>query len=197
MADTAAFENSNQIRNARQSPPSHLREAFVSGSAAGAVELREVPFLTTVGVRVDPQTEAGTRISSVTGGLPPSQETSGVPATPRCSGWDPRNSSSWPPLKSTSPSAAISSRDCWPRRVTARGRWWISPPTAPRSPAPAPAPCRRGLLSGESSRFPRRERSESRECVALESGGRDSSASLSGRLGQVPGRSRVSTPNFC
>ncbi|MDR7085079.1 sarcosine oxidase subunit gamma [Arthrobacter ginsengisoli] len=71
MADTAASENSNQIRNARQSPASHLREAFVSGSAAGAVELREVPFLTMIGVRVDPQTEAGMRISSVTGGLPP------------------------------------------------------------------------------------------------------------------------------
>jgi sarcosine oxidase subunit gamma len=71
MADAPAFENSNQIRNARQSPASHLWEAFVSGSVADAVELREVPFLTMVDVRVDPPTEAGMRISAVTGGLPP------------------------------------------------------------------------------------------------------------------------------
>lgn len=71
MADTPAFENSNQIRHARQSPASHLWKAFVSGSAGGAVALREVPFLTMIGIRVDPKTEAGTRISSVTGGLPP------------------------------------------------------------------------------------------------------------------------------
>ncbi len=70
MADRA-FENADQIRDSRQSPASHLREAFVSGTAAGAVELREVPFLTMIGIRVDPQTDAGTRISSVTGGLPP------------------------------------------------------------------------------------------------------------------------------
>ncbi|WP_427136577.1 sarcosine oxidase subunit gamma [Pseudarthrobacter sp. S9] len=71
MAETAALENSKQIRNARQSPASILRAAFESGSVTGAVKLSEVQFLTMVGVRVDPDTEAGMRISSVTGGLPP------------------------------------------------------------------------------------------------------------------------------
>ena len=39
MDEIAAFENSNQIRHARQSFASHLWEEFVSGSAAGAVEV--------------------------------------------------------------------------------------------------------------------------------------------------------------
>ncbi|MBT2519396.1 sarcosine oxidase subunit gamma [Arthrobacter sp. ISL-28] len=70
MAETAALENSKKTRMARQSPASLLRAAFESGSIAGVVELNELAFLTMVGVRVDPNTEAGTRISSVTGGLP-------------------------------------------------------------------------------------------------------------------------------
>jgi sarcosine oxidase, subunit gamma len=71
MAETAALESTEKIRNARQSPCSLLRAAFESGSIAGVVELAELQFLTMVGVRVDPGTEAGMRISSVTGGLPP------------------------------------------------------------------------------------------------------------------------------
>jgi sarcosine oxidase, subunit gamma len=71
MADTAALENSKKIRTLRQSPASHLREAFAAGSVAGTVGLREVPFLTMAGIRVDPDTEAGMRMSSLTGGLPP------------------------------------------------------------------------------------------------------------------------------
>jgi sarcosine oxidase subunit gamma len=70
MAETAALENSKKTRMARQSPASLLRAAFESGSIAGVVELNELAFLTMVGVRVDPNTEAGTRISSVIGGLP-------------------------------------------------------------------------------------------------------------------------------
>lgn len=70
MAETAALENSKKTRMARQSPASLLRAAFESGSIAGVVELSELPFLTMVGVRVDPNTEAGSRVSSVTGGLP-------------------------------------------------------------------------------------------------------------------------------
>jgi sarcosine oxidase subunit gamma len=71
MAETAALESTEKIRNARQSPGSLLRAAFESGSITGVVELAELQFLTMVGVRVDPGTEAGMRISSVTGGLPP------------------------------------------------------------------------------------------------------------------------------
>ncbi|WP_426977085.1 sarcosine oxidase subunit gamma [Pseudarthrobacter sp. O4] len=70
MAETAALDNSKKIRTLRQSPASHLREAFVSGSAAGAVELREVPFLTMAGIRVNPAGEAGARLGTLTGGLP-------------------------------------------------------------------------------------------------------------------------------
>ncbi|WP_427136306.1 sarcosine oxidase subunit gamma [Pseudarthrobacter sp. S9] len=71
MADTAAIANSKKIRTIRQSPASVLREAFEAGSVAGIVELQELQFLTMAGVRVDPDTEAGTRVASVTGGLPP------------------------------------------------------------------------------------------------------------------------------
>jgi sarcosine oxidase subunit gamma len=71
MANTAALENAKKIRAARQSPASVLRAAFESESVAGVVELSELAFLTMVGVRVDPDTEAGMRIASVTGGLPP------------------------------------------------------------------------------------------------------------------------------
>lgn len=70
MAETAELENSKKTRMARQSPASLLHAAFESGSIEGVVELNELAFLTMVGVRVDPNTEAGTRISSVTGGLP-------------------------------------------------------------------------------------------------------------------------------
>jgi len=70
MADTTALDNSKKIRTIRRSPASHLWEAFEAGSVAGVVELREEPFLTMAGFRVDPAGEAGERLASVTGGLP-------------------------------------------------------------------------------------------------------------------------------
>jgi sarcosine oxidase subunit gamma len=70
MADTAALENSKKIQTLRTSPASLLKSAFEAGSVAGTVELREVPFLTMAGIRVDPSGEAGERLGTVTGGLP-------------------------------------------------------------------------------------------------------------------------------
>jgi sarcosine oxidase subunit gamma len=70
MADTAALENSKKIQTLRTSPASLLWAAFEAGSVAGTVELREVPFLTMAGLRVDPAAEAGERLGAVTGGLP-------------------------------------------------------------------------------------------------------------------------------
>lgn len=62
------------IQSLRTSPAAHLAEAFTAGSVTGerAVSLRELPFRTMVGVRVDPATEAGRRIADVTGALPAS-----------------------------------------------------------------------------------------------------------------------------
>lgn len=70
MADTAALENSKKIQTLRTSPASLLWTAFEAGSVAGTVELREVPFLTMAGLRVDPAGEAGERLGAVAGGLP-------------------------------------------------------------------------------------------------------------------------------
>ncbi|RAM36830.1 sarcosine oxidase subunit gamma [Arthrobacter globiformis] len=70
MANTAAFTGINGLREIRRSPASHLAEAFDAGSVQGTVTLNEGPFQTMAGVRVDPSSEAGTRIGSVTGGLP-------------------------------------------------------------------------------------------------------------------------------
>lgn len=70
MAETAALENSKKIQTLRQSPASPLRAAFEAGSVAGTVELREVPFQTMAGLRVDPGSDAGERLGTLTGGLP-------------------------------------------------------------------------------------------------------------------------------
>ncbi|MDZ4092571.1 MAG: sarcosine oxidase subunit gamma family protein [Arthrobacter sp.] len=70
MADTAALENSKKIQTLRQSPASPLKAAFEAGSVAGTVELREIPFLTMAGLRVDPGSDAGQRLGTLTGGLP-------------------------------------------------------------------------------------------------------------------------------
>jgi sarcosine oxidase subunit gamma len=71
MAETAAPANSaQQDLSLRVSPAAPLRAAFESGSVQGTVELREVPFLSMVGLRVNRNSEAGQRIASVTGGLP-------------------------------------------------------------------------------------------------------------------------------
>jgi len=72
MANTAAFTGINGLREIRRSPASHLAEAFETGSVPGTVTLKEGPFQTMAGVRVDPNSEAGARIGSVTGGLPAS-----------------------------------------------------------------------------------------------------------------------------
>ncbi|WP_455836307.1 sarcosine oxidase subunit gamma [Pseudarthrobacter siccitolerans] len=71
MAETAAPANSAQKNlSLRVSPAAPLGEAFESGSVQGVVELREVSFLTMVGLRVDRNSDAGQRIAAVTGGLP-------------------------------------------------------------------------------------------------------------------------------
>jgi sarcosine oxidase subunit gamma len=70
MADTAALENSKKIQALRTSPAAFLKSAFETGSVPGTVELREVPFLTMAGLRVDPAGDTGERLGTLTGGLP-------------------------------------------------------------------------------------------------------------------------------
>ncbi|MGA7206554.1 MAG: sarcosine oxidase subunit gamma family protein [Specibacter sp.] len=69
MVSTA--ENTT-VRDLRRSPAAHLWTDFSLGSVAGehGVALREVPFQAMVGIRVDPLSEAGGRITALTGGLP-------------------------------------------------------------------------------------------------------------------------------
>ncbi len=71
MADTAERANA-VIRRLRRSPAAHLAEDFAQGSVTGVhgVSIRELPFLTMIGVRVDPASEAGQRVGAVVGGLP-------------------------------------------------------------------------------------------------------------------------------
>ena len=71
MAETAERADAG-IRALRRSPAAHLAEDFAQGSVAGSrgVTLREVPFLTMVGLRVDPASAAGQRLGAVVGGLP-------------------------------------------------------------------------------------------------------------------------------
>lgn len=70
MANTAAFAGINGLREIRRSPASHLAKAMETGSVPGTVTLKEGPFQTMAGVRVDPNSEEGARIASVAGGLP-------------------------------------------------------------------------------------------------------------------------------
>ena len=70
MVNTAALTGVNGLQEIRRSPASHLAAALEAGSVPGKVVLREGPFQTMAGVRVDPRSEEGTRIASVTGGLP-------------------------------------------------------------------------------------------------------------------------------
>jgi sarcosine oxidase subunit gamma len=60
------------VKTLRHSPGEHLWADFAESAVAGGqqVTLREVPFQAMVGIRVDPLSEAGRRISTVTGGLP-------------------------------------------------------------------------------------------------------------------------------
>ncbi|MDQ6754145.1 MAG: sarcosine oxidase subunit gamma [Actinomycetota bacterium] len=71
MAETAERVNA-VIRGLRRSPAAHLAEDFAQGSVTGVhgVSIRELPFLTMIGVRVDPASDAGQRIGAVMGGLP-------------------------------------------------------------------------------------------------------------------------------
>ncbi|UVJ40474.1 sarcosine oxidase subunit gamma [Arthrobacter sp. CJ23] len=70
MAETAELANTNGLRAARRSPAEHLAETFTAGSVPGAVTLKEIPYQAMVGIRVERDSDAGTRIASVTGGLP-------------------------------------------------------------------------------------------------------------------------------
>lgn len=65
------MDNTN-VQARRHSPAEHLWTDFAVGTVAGehGVSLREVPFQTMVGIRVDPLSEAGTAIGALTGGLP-------------------------------------------------------------------------------------------------------------------------------
>lgn len=70
MANTAALTGVNGLREIRRSPAAHLAEALEAGSVPGTVVLKEGPFQTMAGVRVDPNSEEGGRVASVAGGLP-------------------------------------------------------------------------------------------------------------------------------
>ncbi|WP_125613211.1 sarcosine oxidase subunit gamma [Specibacter cremeus] len=73
MANTAELTNA-EVLGLRRSPAGHLADDFAKGSTAGThgVSLRELPFQSMVGVRVDPGSDAGARVAAVTGGLPAS-----------------------------------------------------------------------------------------------------------------------------
>jgi sarcosine oxidase subunit gamma len=71
MAETAAPKTSHEEKlSLRVSPAAQLRAAFEAGSVQGVVELREVPFLTMVGLRADTGSEAAGRLAAVTGKIP-------------------------------------------------------------------------------------------------------------------------------
>lgn len=70
MANTAALNGINGLRDIRRSPASHLAAALEAGSIEGTVVLKEGPFQTMAGIRVDPRSEEGTRIAAVAGSLP-------------------------------------------------------------------------------------------------------------------------------
>ena len=71
MAETAASPTAaDKNLAARVSPARQLAEAFAAGSLAGTVELRELPFLTMVGLRAQAGSDTAQRLADVTGGLP-------------------------------------------------------------------------------------------------------------------------------
>ncbi len=70
MANTAALNGINGLRDIRRSPASHLAAALEAGSIEGTVALKEGPFQTMAGIRVDPRSEEGARIAAVAGSLP-------------------------------------------------------------------------------------------------------------------------------
>ncbi len=70
MANTAALNGINGLRDIRRSPASHLAAVLEAGSITGTVVLKEGPFQTMAGIRVDPRSEEGARIAAVTGTLP-------------------------------------------------------------------------------------------------------------------------------
>lgn len=70
MANTAELNGVNGLRDIRRSPASHLAPALEAGSVPATVVLKEGPFQTMAGIRVDSRSEAGARIAGITGGLP-------------------------------------------------------------------------------------------------------------------------------
>ncbi|TWD54812.1 sarcosine oxidase subunit gamma family protein [Arthrobacter sp. FX8] len=71
MAETAASPTAaDKNLAARVSPARQLAEAFAAGSLAGTVELKELPFLTMVGLRAQAGSDTAQRLAAVTGGLP-------------------------------------------------------------------------------------------------------------------------------
>lgn len=70
MANTAALNGVNGLRDIRRSPASHLAPALEAGSIQGTVVLSEGPFQTMAGIRVDPNSAEGARIAAVSGSLP-------------------------------------------------------------------------------------------------------------------------------
>ncbi len=70
MANAAALNGIKGLRDIRRSPASHLAAALEAGSIEGTVVLREGPFLTMAGLRVNPRSEEGARVAAVAGGLP-------------------------------------------------------------------------------------------------------------------------------
>lgn len=70
MANTAALNGIKGLRDIRRSPASHLSAALEAGSIEETVVLREGPFQTMVGLRVDPRSEEGARVAAVAGSLP-------------------------------------------------------------------------------------------------------------------------------
>lgn len=70
MADTTTLCTAGEVQSLRRSPAAALTAAFEAGSLPGTVALREVPFLTMVGIRVSPATQAAELMGAFTGGLP-------------------------------------------------------------------------------------------------------------------------------
>ena len=69
VVETPAATAANGPAALRHSPAEHLADAFRAASTTGerGVSLREIPFATMVGVRVDPASPAGARLAQALG----------------------------------------------------------------------------------------------------------------------------------
>lgn len=67
-----ANSTKEQVRSLRHSPAEHLWTDFEVSSSTGerGVALREIPFRTMIGIRVEPLSAAGARIAALVGALP-------------------------------------------------------------------------------------------------------------------------------